>query len=412
MKKNLLKIFITLNICLISSFLFGCSKSTILTTTTKIKTTTTKKPIISNEYTLVDDEGTIKCDNFKYVICIEKEKGKDFKVLNFSDIQLTSQEALNKNNDVTKYSLNLVDEIIDEVTPDLITLSGDQGYGEPNSIKAIGDVIDKYNIPWAPVFGNHDNECRSLSVRDQIKKYAEYPNCIFQYGPREISATEYGERGGNYIINIVERDDDGFHILRSIFMFNSGASSYEVDPTIENKINNTTYEHLTENQIEFYIWGLECAKKYNNGEYPKSTIIEHIPITAYAHAFAEAFCAEYSVYEFSRIVSTAVGYTINESYKEYCWKDGYKDSFGVCYEMVCCSPVDDGIFEIITQYGSLDSMIVGHDHKNNFSINYHGVRLTYGMKSGTGCYFDSNLLGGTILSFDDENNITIEHIYK
>ena len=303
-----------------------------------------------------------------------------------------------------------MNELINEVNPDLITLSGDQGYGEPNSINAISNVINAHNIPWAYVFGNHDNECNELSIKEQIDLYASYSNCIAKYGPEDVGESESGiPRAGNYIINIVERDGKKIHIVRSIFMLNSGDRS-EPYP-LDERLNNHYYEYLNDKQIEFYKWGLESSKKYNNGEYPKSTIIEHIPIAAYAFAFAEAFITDYSPYEFTQIHAMACGYLNKESYEGTCWKDGYKDSFGVCYEVICCPPKDDKIFDTILEYGSTDSMIVGHDHKNNFSINYKGVRLSYGLKTGHGSYYDSSLNGGTILTVNDEG-IKIEHIYK
>ena len=56
-------------------------------------------------------------------------------------------------------------------------------------------------------------------------------------------------------------------------------------------------------------------------------------------------------------------------------------------------------------------MLAGHDHKNNFSINYKGIRLSYGLKTGYGSYYDRQLVGGTLLTVTD-SGISLEHIYK
>ena len=396
MKINL---FILINICLILFVgLFGCKKEQ------------TTEPLFKEEYTLSMESGVIKCDNFDYVICLEKEKNKDFKILNFADVQLSSDDVEYENG-VATYAYELMSELITETNPDLITLSGDQGYGEPRSINAISSVIDPYNIPWAPVFGNHDNECNVLSIKEQIDLYSSYSNCLLKYGPTEVTESPSGiPRAGNYIINIVEKDDsESFHIVRTIFMLNSGDRTDPYD--LDKKLNAHFYEHLNDKQLEFYKWGLECAKKYNNGEYPKSTIIEHIPITAYAFGFAEAFITDYSAYDYVKIHAVTGGYLVKETYNGECWKDGYKDSFGVCYEVICCSPEDDGIFDVLLEYGSTDSMLAGHDHKNNFSINYKGIRLSYGLKTGYGSYYDRQLVGGTLLTVTD-SGISLEHIYK
>lgn len=394
---NYLKGFILFLImcCALTSNLSGCKKT---------------PELLNEEYILVDDNGVIKCENYDYVVCLEKKKGKDFKILNLADIQLTKDEVLTDSN-VATFAYKLIRELIEETKPDLILLLGDQGYGEIAPINAISSIVDSYNIPWAYVFGNHDQGCNELSIKEQVGLYASYPNCIAKYGPEEITGSNTGvPRAGNYIINIVERDEESFHIVRSLFMLNSGSEYVEEIPS-EQRLNNSYYEHLSEKQLEFYKWGLESSRKYSNGKYSKSTVIEHMPITAYAFALAEAFITDYSAYEMSKICGIANGYLVRETYNGVCWKEGYKDSFGACYEVICCSPVEDGIFDVLLEYGSTDTMFVGHDHNNNFSINYKGIRLTFSLKTGYGCYYNRQLLGGTVFSFND-TDYNIEHIYK
>jgi len=392
-----IKLFIFLNFLLFTScFLTSCKK--------EVK----QASIYEEEYELYDDNGTIKCKNFDFVACVEKEKGKDFKILNFADVQLYAYQV---ENEVGSDTLTIIKNLIEEVEPDLITLTGDQGYGEPVSINAIGRVINSFGIPWAYVFGNHDQECVALSLKEQIKLSSKFSNCITKYGPEEItdSVTDI-PRGGNYIINIVEKDNDNINVIRSIFMMNSG--TYVKNTLVpEDMINTTSYEHLTDKQLDFYKWGLESSKKYNNGEYVKSTIVEHIPITAYAFAFAAAYNSTYSAYLFDRLSNISKNTSLEDSYNGSCWKDGYKDSFGVCHETVCCSPAEDGIFNVLLEYGSTDSMLVGHDHRNNFSINYQGIRLSYGMKTGYGSYFEETMNGGTVLTVTD-SSVRVEHIYN
>lgn len=53
---------------------------------------------------------------------------------------------------------------INDVNPDLILLTGDIVYGgyddAGTSFTKLVDFLDGYDIPWAPVFGNHDNESK------------------------------------------------------------------------------------------------------------------------------------------------------------------------------------------------------------------------------------------------------------
>ena len=58
--------------------------------------------------------------------------------------------------------------------------------------------------------------------------------------------------------------------------------------------------------------------------------------------------------------------------------------------------------------GSTKNVIVGHDHLNNFSINYQGIRLTYGMASSSVGL--KKKVGGTLLTINDEGKADLCHI--
>ena len=56
-------------------------------------------------------------------------------------------------------------------------------------------------------------------------------------------------------------------------------------------------------------------------------------------------------------------------------------------------------------------VIAGHEHINNFSIPYEGIRLTYGTKLGMGCYWDADLNGGTVLTVTEQGVQELRHEY-
>ena len=58
--------------------------------------------------------------------------------------------------------------------------------------------------------------------------------------------------------------------------------------------------------------------------------------------------------------------------------DEVKHFFGELREEVCHPDVESNIFEAIVNLGSTVAVFCGHDHVNDFSIEYEGVRLTYG----------------------------------
>ena len=54
-------------------------------------------------------------------------------------------------------------ETINATNPDLIIVTGDLVYGKwddsGEKFLELIEFMESFNIPWAPVFGNHDNEC-------------------------------------------------------------------------------------------------------------------------------------------------------------------------------------------------------------------------------------------------------------
>ena len=46
---------------------------------------------------------------------------------------------------------------------------------------------------------------------------------------------------------------------------------------------------------------------------------------------------------------------------------------------VCCSEYPSTIFDTAKSLGSTQGFFCGHDHYNNMSLEYQGIRLTYGM---------------------------------
>lgn len=93
------------------------------------------------------------------------------------------------------------------------------------------------------------------------------------------------------------------------------------------------------------------------------------------------------------------------------WAPGYESSFGVYHEGISSYPEDDGMMEAIIEGESTKNIISGHDHVNNFSILHKGVRFTYALKTGPGCYWEEELNGGTVLKIDRSGVKNIYHSY-
>ncbi|MBR5632732.1 MAG: metallophosphoesterase, partial [Clostridia bacterium] len=88
---------------------------------------------------------------------LQKLAGRDFTVLNVTDLHAYASTF--EEGDVTgKVMRYTMDELIRRTSPDLITFGGD--IASDYNIEVYRDFcryMDSFNIPWAPVMGNHDN---------------------------------------------------------------------------------------------------------------------------------------------------------------------------------------------------------------------------------------------------------------
>ncbi len=310
----------------------------------------------------------------EYCAEIEKDPDRDFVVLNMSDIQLTDAETRGEEGEIVKKT---ADELVERTRPDLITLSGDNAWDSAAYLWMIR-LIDSYGIPWAPVMGNHDGQgCPSEFWC--AYEFTRAKNCLFKMGPA-------GMGYGNYIINITQNGE----IIHTLFMMDTH-SQIERD-NINGPASDSNYDHLWSEQFEWYSWAVDGISSAA-GRTVESTAIMHIP-----------------VYEYKLAWETATGVGDWESDKDAPYVGEYADtSFGVRHEYGGWAPQSNGFFDLVKLKGSTKNLIAGHDHVCDYSILYEGVRLTYSVKTGPGCYWEKEINGGTLITIDSNGSATVSH---
>ncbi len=306
-----------------------------------------------------------------YAQNIEKDPDKDFVILSLTDIQLEKWQAYS---DEGKRTWKIIDELVAETEPDLIVLPGDNAWATSTYFETIKH-IDAYGIPWAPIMGNHDGAC-CISEFWCAYKFFQAENCLFKFGPKDMGY-------GNYIINITENGK----IIHSLFMMDTHSDLR--DGANINGEKGGGYDHLWENQIEWYKWAVNGISELAGGTV-ESTVIFHIPVVEYKDAWAAAY---------------------DEEKGEY--REEYKDtSFGVNHEAPCPAPQNNGFFTVCKELGSTKNIICGHDHVNCSSILYDGIRLTYSLKCGSGGYWEKDMSGGTVETIGSDGTASIHHVYS
>lgn len=317
-----------------------------------------KALIFQGEASFFEDWSAEQAYTEDYAVTVEKDPDKDFVILDLTDIQVNNWESFAEKGVKTTA---LLDELVKKTNPDLITVTGDDGWSLSGYVKVITDV-DKYGIPWAPVMGNHDGE-RSFGEFWHAYQYLNSENCLFKCGPKDMGY-------GNYVVNITENGK----IIHTLYMMDTHS-----DVEQEDSINGPKggYDHLWENQIEWYKWAVNGTTALA-GHTVESTVFMHIPVCEY------------------------------REYKNHTGDDTF---FGEIREEVCAPAGNNGFFAVCKSLGSTKNMICGHDHRNSVSFVLDGIRLSYALKSGYGSYTDADMIGATTLTVNAEGAVTVQHVY-
>ena len=92
-----------------------------------------------------------------------------------------------------------------------------------------------------------------------------------------------------------------------------------------------------------------------------------------------------------------------------------KYKFGTAGEtgkVVYCGIGEDDLFETFLELGSTQAVFCGHDHLNNFSVEYKGIRLTYGMSvdylAYPGIYKLGTQRGCTVITVKTDGELGID----
>ena len=366
------------------------------------------------------------------MIKIQKQKGRDFTILNLSDPQLTEANwGLDK--DAPEYIKNYhkvftytVDELIERVNPDLITITGDLSYPQDmRSYDMYAEYFNKFQIPWTVIWGNHDNMVDLEPVDEMVKKLSKSTYFFFEAGPRELGSGNFVigiEEEGKLVEGLIMMDThDALFYLESEDTELSMAQKNTLDlipmPTHKSQIEAFEKRGYTEkdtqwmnprvskHQVKWFSEQIEMLKELGCTD---STLFVHVPIHIYMHAFKAAFNPDFVPREVS----------VEESYTGSCWNEGYKDSFGVKHhpknEEHCSSGshiIDDCMFDAVKKGGITKTIVAGHCHVNNYFINYEGVKLGFALKTGPGCSWRSYLNGGTVLKIDENGVKDLHHEY-
>lgn len=236
--------------------------------------------------------------------------------------------------------------------------------------------MEEFNIPWAFVFGNHEGldiayepgevlDPEKIADKQTLSDYLEsLDNCIYERGDENVDGM------GNYYYNVT---DENGKVITSLIMMDS--HSYDEE--------NEGYDHFHENQVEWYENTIKSIAKEVNGDETKvvpSLAFFHVPMQEYRTGYDEA-------------------------------KGTDKRLWGYRFEGEGCPAVDDQMFEKMVELGSTKGCFAGHDHMNNYEVEYQGIRLAYGLSCDHNIYVVP-LRGGKLIEIKEDGSFTTRALFR
>jgi hypothetical protein len=261
-------------------------------------------------------------------------KDRTFTIVQFTDVHWRNGDA------VDGRTRALMEAVLDAEKPDLIALTGDIVEGSeaaPDGGAAYRQAvlpIERRGIPWAAVFGNHDDEGPAKRL-DLLKAQRKERHCLTRRGPVRLTGV------GNYVLPILPAR--GTRLAAALYFLDSNA--YDARGLGD-------YAWIAPDQIAWFRAASRRLQRDYRGRAPRLPALAffHIPLPEYALAWERGGCR------------------------------------GERNEPVCGPALNSGFFAALLEQGDVMGTFAGHDHVNDFEGDLAGIRLCYGRATGYSPY--------------------------
>lgn len=295
---------------------------------------------------------------------------KEYKVLQLTDIHIGGSK---KTESQDLKAFQSMYKLITYAKPDLIVITGDLIY--PNvkkthsvdnmkSFTLLCDFFENIGVPWTFTFGNHDTEGFAMAdSNDIIRATQAYVKCLYQYNDPLGGRT-------NLFINIRNQNKQ---IIQSLVLLDSG------------EYVEGGYDSISQPQIEWYANRITELSN-EQGKIVPSMLFFHIPFEEWN-----------MIYEKYKEQSAEITY--------------YYGRIGEKNEAINSSKESNSLLEQIFKTNSTKAVFVGHDHLNDLSVEYKGVRFTYGKSidylTYDGIEASTYQRGATLILIEDSSEFKI-----
>ncbi len=292
---------------------------------------------------------------------------------------------------VRKAMVKMLDNAYDKIKPDLVLFTGDNILGNhlldarfgnrqiasgkaatlkvmKESIHHICAPLEKRKIPFAMIYGNHD-DMNAVSKDEQAEIYRSYSMCLpMNTRNGKVDCDTY-----NIPVYSYEGDKPVFNM-------------WMLDSAWHDKKQDKCFEAIKPETVEWYKETSAKLTAENGGEPVPSLMFAHIPLPEILNLVEE--CGP-----------NDVGAVLTHQ-KGWCrLKDGCRGSMG---EYPCVLPETNGLFEAALECGDVKGIVSGHDHTNCFEGRYKGIEFIQTSCASFRCY-GNEMRGVRVFEIDERD---------
>lgn len=291
----------------------------------------------------------------------------NFKIMVLADLHLQAWG-------LSEGMANAIRTLLDREDPDLIIFTGDNvadaNVNTDEILKAtllqVVSYIEERKIPWMHVFGNHDAE-HGYTKEQQQAVYESFDYCISKHGNEGLTGV------GNYVVPVYGADGT---VKFAIWGLDSGAYLSAEDkaalfPT-ESAFTDyprAIYDYIHQDQIEWYVDISKRLQAANDGTPVPGLMAFHIPL--------------------------------QETYTAWVNREDLPHT-GEKNEGVAASSYNSGLFAALHARGDVKAVVNGHDHINDFMVEYGGIKLCYSSTVSTNTYHDATMFGSRVFVINEQ----------
>ena len=250
-----------------------------------------------------------------------------FRIVQFTDIHYKAGA------EPSKKSISMMQATLDELKPDLVVFTGDVVVSNPikKGWDEVLEVVISRKIPYLVTFGNHDDE-KELKRHEVASYVVTKPYLLNKTA--SISGVD-GYLNGAVAIK-------GKSGANAAILYAMDSQAYSQNKRVGG------YGWFSHNQVEWFRKTSASYKESRKDTLPALAFF-HIPLPEYKIAF----------------------------------DDVKNKRRGVRYENECAPQLNTGMYTAMLESGDVMGTFVGHDHVNDYLVDYNGIALTYGCFSGS-----------------------------